>query len=663
MEDLLALRHAHAEVRPSSSRPACAASSTSSSRAAPAPARRRRSTCSPRRSRTTSASSPSRTRPSSSSARSTSSRSRRARPTSRARARSSIRDLVRNCLRMRPDRIIVGECRGAETVDMLQAMNTGHDGSLTTIHANSPARRPVARRDAGADRAASSCRCSAIREQIASAPSTWSCRSTAWSTARAASRTSPRCCAWSRTSSRCRTSSSPSPSRTTRRPRSRQPPARPAALHRHQAAVPRQDGRERRATCRRSFFQLEADRRRWRPPRYSAFGARSRGRSDCRPALAASRRWSRSSPCSRWSPAALAADGITLALAGHHRLPEVRAVVALDEVDPDQPPVFRVLENGAPVGSRRAVGSAGHRHVLRPGRRHEPVDEGARRCAPPWRARRRSSAKRQGRRPRRALSASARRCSSASRSPTTRPRSTTPSTAARHRRRPGHRAGRRRHHRRAASPGQRGPDAPARDDRADRRRQRRADVGRHGGAGARRDQEGAGHGRTRSARVRRLRAGGPAAARAPRRAARTARARPRSSARSTRRSREDLAQHLRAARSTRRTPAASPLQVDAGGSYIARTNYAGGAPVRVKTGEGVVPPRRSRTRNWSVSALAGVTLLLFVLGGFAVLRPRPRKTLTAAPRALHGLAHARPQGRRRRRTVQRSATCSRASPW
>ena len=50
----------------------------------------------------------------------------------------SIRDLVRNSLRMRPDRIVVGECRGGETLDMLQAMNTGHDGSLTTLHANSP---------------------------------------------------------------------------------------------------------------------------------------------------------------------------------------------------------------------------------------------------------------------------------------------------------------------------------------------------------------------------------------------------------------------------------------------------------------------------------------------------------------------------------------------
>jgi pilus assembly protein CpaF len=50
----------------------------------------------------------------------------------------AIRDLVRNALRMRPDRIIVGECRGSEAIDMLQAMNTGHDGSLTTVHANSP---------------------------------------------------------------------------------------------------------------------------------------------------------------------------------------------------------------------------------------------------------------------------------------------------------------------------------------------------------------------------------------------------------------------------------------------------------------------------------------------------------------------------------------------
>jgi pilus assembly protein CpaF len=56
----------------------------------------------------------------------------------------SLRDLVRNSLRMRPDRIIVGECRGGEALDMLQALSTGHDGSLTTVHANS-AREAVTR--------------------------------------------------------------------------------------------------------------------------------------------------------------------------------------------------------------------------------------------------------------------------------------------------------------------------------------------------------------------------------------------------------------------------------------------------------------------------------------------------------------------------------------
>ncbi|MCX6552469.1 MAG: ATPase, T2SS/T4P/T4SS family [Acidobacteria bacterium] len=50
----------------------------------------------------------------------------------------TIRDLVKNALRMRPDRVVIGECRGGETLDMLQAMNTGHDGSLTTVHANTP---------------------------------------------------------------------------------------------------------------------------------------------------------------------------------------------------------------------------------------------------------------------------------------------------------------------------------------------------------------------------------------------------------------------------------------------------------------------------------------------------------------------------------------------
>ena len=82
--------------------------------------------------------------------------------------RIAIRDLVINCLRMRPDRIIVGECRGAEALDMLQAMNTGHDGSLTTAHANSP-RDALSRLENMVLMAGFDLPSSAIREQIASA--------------------------------------------------------------------------------------------------------------------------------------------------------------------------------------------------------------------------------------------------------------------------------------------------------------------------------------------------------------------------------------------------------------------------------------------------------------------------------------------------------------
>jgi len=80
----------------------------------------------------------------------------------------TIRDLLKNCLRMRPDRIIVGECRGGEALDMLQAMNTGHDGSLTTIHSNSP-RDCVARMETLVLFAGMDLPSKAIREQISSA--------------------------------------------------------------------------------------------------------------------------------------------------------------------------------------------------------------------------------------------------------------------------------------------------------------------------------------------------------------------------------------------------------------------------------------------------------------------------------------------------------------
>lgn len=80
----------------------------------------------------------------------------------------NIRDLVRNCLRMRPDRIVVGEVRGGEALDMLQAMNTGHDGSLTTAHANSP-RDVLARLETMVLMAGFDMPVRAIREQIASA--------------------------------------------------------------------------------------------------------------------------------------------------------------------------------------------------------------------------------------------------------------------------------------------------------------------------------------------------------------------------------------------------------------------------------------------------------------------------------------------------------------
>jgi pilus assembly protein CpaF len=88
-------------------------------------------------------------------------------PNMEGRGEYTIRDLVRNALRMRPDRIVVGECRGGEALDMLQAMNTGHDGSLTTTHANSP-EEALGRLETLALMAGLDLPARAIREQIAS---------------------------------------------------------------------------------------------------------------------------------------------------------------------------------------------------------------------------------------------------------------------------------------------------------------------------------------------------------------------------------------------------------------------------------------------------------------------------------------------------------------
>ena len=89
-------------------------------------------------------------------------------PNIEERGEVTIRDLVRNALRMRPDRIVVGEVRGAEALDMLQAMNTGHDGSISTVHANSP-RDSLARLETTTLMAGTELSVRAIREQIASA--------------------------------------------------------------------------------------------------------------------------------------------------------------------------------------------------------------------------------------------------------------------------------------------------------------------------------------------------------------------------------------------------------------------------------------------------------------------------------------------------------------
>jgi pilus assembly protein CpaF len=89
-------------------------------------------------------------------------------PNIEGRGRITATDLVRNALRMRPDRIIIGECRGGETLDMLQAMNTGHDGSLTTVHANNP-RDAISRIETLVNMSGYELPMLAVRKQIASA--------------------------------------------------------------------------------------------------------------------------------------------------------------------------------------------------------------------------------------------------------------------------------------------------------------------------------------------------------------------------------------------------------------------------------------------------------------------------------------------------------------
>jgi len=89
-------------------------------------------------------------------------------PNIEGRGAVTIRDLVRNALRMRPDRIVVGECRGGEALDMLQAMNTGHDGSLTTVHSNSP-RDVISRLETMVLMSGMDLPVRAIREQVAAA--------------------------------------------------------------------------------------------------------------------------------------------------------------------------------------------------------------------------------------------------------------------------------------------------------------------------------------------------------------------------------------------------------------------------------------------------------------------------------------------------------------
>jgi len=143
------------------------------------------------------------------------------------------RDLVINTLRMRPDRIIVGESRGPEALDMLQAMNTGHDGSMTTVHANSP-RDAFSRLETMVMMASQHVPDKVIRQQLASAINIV-VHTARMATAPAKPPASPKWWAWKTTWWRCRTSSNSSAAASARAARCwavSTPPARPICLDR-----------------------------------------------------------------------------------------------------------------------------------------------------------------------------------------------------------------------------------------------------------------------------------------------------------------------------------------------------------------------------------------------------------------------------------------------
>ena len=196
----------------------------------------------------------------------------------------TIRDLVRNTLRMRPDRIIVGECRGPETVDMLQAMNTGHDGSLTTVHANNP-RDALARTETLVLTAGVDLPLRAIREQISSAFDLIVQVSRLVDGTRRITHVTEVLRMESDVVTLQDIFIAKPVDDVQAQPGCRPPAAGPADLHGHQAALPRQDGRRTASTCRRTSSSRTAPSGlRSRP------AASSAGRSASEPA----RTWQRS---------------------------------------------------------------------------------------------------------------------------------------------------------------------------------------------------------------------------------------------------------------------------------------------------------------------------------------------------------------------------------